>query len=252
MAELAIEARGLSVQRGARMVLEGVSFDASYGEVLAVLGPNGAGKSTLLRALCGLTDAQGELRLAGHALRTLDAARRARLVSFVPQQSQLVAALPVHEVVGQGRYAHRAQSAAAHARAISMALADTDSAPLANRPFNELSCGEQKRVLLARALCSGARLLLLDEPTASLDIEHALRLLALLRSLALGGHCIVVVLHQLEEALQLADRALLLKDGRALAQGPSREVIDEPHVRTLYGVELLRGAGLGFRLPDAP
>jgi iron complex transport system ATP-binding protein len=252
MAEPAIDVRALSLQRGARTVLRDISFEAHFGEVLAVLGPNGAGKSSLLRGLSGLCPYQGDVRLSGRELRSMSTVERARAVSFVPQQSQLTAALPVASVVAQGRYMHRdgLRNRGNDEPAVAAALEQVDMSALRERPFSELSCGEQKRVLLARALCSGARVLLLDEPTASLDIEHALRLSALLRTLAGEGRCIVVVLHQLDEALQLSDRALLLKQGRTLTIGASAAVIDESHVRALYGVELLRDQGLAFRLPE--
>lgn len=251
MAEVAIDVQGLSLQRGGRAVLTDVSFRANFGEVLAVLGPNGAGKSSLMRGLTGLCPYQGRILVSGRDVCAMGTAERARAISFVPQQSQLTAALPVAALVGQGRYMHREGLLGQRTdqAAIDAALAQVDMSALRERPFTELSAGEQKRALLARALCSGARVLLLDEPTASLDIEHALRLLGLLRMLSAQGHCIVVVLHQLDEALQLADRALLLKAGRTLTIGPSKEVIDEPHVRTLFGVELLRDKGLAFRLP---
>ena len=251
MAEVAVEVRDLSVQRGKRCVLSDVSLSAHFGEVLAVLGPNGAGKSSLLRALGGLSAYEGQVLLTGRELRSLSASERARAVSFVPQQSQLTAALPVLEVVKQGRHMHREGLKASRddERSIAAALQQVDIEQLAERAFDELSCGEQKRVLLARALCSGARVLLLDEPTASLDIEHALRFTALLRELAANGYCVIVVLHQLDEALQVSDRALLLKVGHTLSLGPSAQVIDAPHVRELYGVELLHNAALGFRLP---
>jgi iron complex transport system ATP-binding protein len=253
MAELAFETRGLSVTLGKRKVLRELSFACRYGEVMAVLGPNGAGKSTLLRALAGLVPALGEVTLAGVPVRTLSAAERAKQVSFVPQHSLLAAPMPVAQVVAQGRYAHRAALATLRdddRAAIAAALSATDIEELAQRPFSELSFGEQKRVLIARALATGARTLLLDEPTASLDIEHALRLFILLRQLASQGRAVVVVLHQLDHALAYCDRATLLGRGELVAAGVTREVITKARVRELYGVELVEGMGLGFRLPE--
>jgi iron complex transport system ATP-binding protein len=250
----ALSATQLSVKRAAREVLREVSLSLSFGEVMAVLGPNGAGKSTLLRALCGLIPASGKVTLAGHDLHTLSSEQRARAISFVPQQSRLDAALPVHDVVAQGRYARRtgfARLSSADRAAIAGALADTDAQSLSERRFDELSVGEQRRVLIARALATEARTLLLDEPTAALDIEHTLRLFALLQRLARRGHAIVVVLHQLEHALAHCPRALLLAGGELLASGPVAEVLSAERVRSVYGVTLLPGAGLGFRLPEA-
>jgi iron complex transport system ATP-binding protein len=251
---VALSAREVSVQLGARKVLERVSLDAHYGEVTAILGPNGAGKSTLLRALCGLVPASGQVLLDGTRVAELDPFARAKQVSFVPQHSLLAAAMPVERVVAQGRYAHRrglTRESEADRQAVRQALAESDVLALAGRPFTELSFGEQKRVLIARALATGARTLLLDEPTASLDVEHALRLFALLRSLSAQGRCIVVVLHHLDEALNFSDRAALVKAGELLAIGATSEIISPERVRALYGVEMIPGGGYGFRLPGA-
>ncbi|MET0286290.1 MAG: ABC transporter ATP-binding protein [Polyangiales bacterium] len=244
MAELRVTQLGVRIRD--RQVLDGVSFHARAGEVLAVLGPNGAGKSTLLRALLGLVPHQGEVSIDGRV--HTPARELAQKASLVPAQSQLTAALSVREVVALGRYSHRTTRAADDAR-IDRALAETDMVAFAERSFSELSTGEQKRTLLARALCTDASLLLLDEPTASLDIEHALRLFALLRSLAAEGRAIVLVLHQIEHALAYADRALLLQRGRQLAYGPAREVVTPGNVRALYGVEMVERDAPGFHLP---
>lgn len=249
----ALTVHGLSVSLGRRPVLHDVSLAARFGEVLAVVGPNGAGKSTLLKTLAGLLPYQGRVELAGTELRTLDESQRARRVSFVPQQSSLAAALSVRDVVRLGRYVHRvalSRERDEDRKAVEAALADTDVLALAERPFTDLSTGEQKRVLLARALCTEARLLLLDEPTASLDIEHALRLFALLRTLAARGCAVVLVLHQLEHALAFADRTLLLARGAPLALGPTGEVLTTDNVRALHGVLMVPGGAPGFILPE--
>jgi iron complex transport system ATP-binding protein len=250
----ALTVHGLSVSLVGRQVLAGVSFAARRGELLAVLGPNGAGKSTLLRALTGLLPHGGEVALEGTPVERIEPRARARRISLVPQQSQLTAALSVREVVALGRHSHRPAlaglSAHDHAR-IEAALRESDIGALAERAFSDLSVGEQKRVLLARALCTDASILLLDEPTASLDIEHALRLFALLRALAAEGRAVVLVLHQIEQALAFSDQALLLQRGTPLACGPTRDVITAANVRALYGVEMLERDAPGFRLPEA-
>jgi iron complex transport system ATP-binding protein len=254
MAESALDIRALSVKRGARQVLADLSVSLPAGELLAVVGPNGAGKSTLLKAAAGLLPYDGELRLAGRDARALDRRERARLVAYVPQHSALEAALPVEDVVAQGRFAHRdvlQRATAADREAVARALALTDSARLAGRPFNKLSYGERRMVLLARALATGAGLLLLDEPTAALDVRHALTLLEVLRGLAADGKvAVVLVLHQLQEAVSACQRALLIADGRCVAQGPVREVIAAEHVRRVYGVEMVPAAQFGYRLPE--
>ncbi|MEY4508104.1 MAG: hypothetical protein RLZZ450_226 [Pseudomonadota bacterium] len=248
-----VAVHGLTVQLGKRPVLHDISLSAQFGEVLAVVGPNGAGKSTLLKALAGLLPYEGRVELEGTELQSLPVSQRARRVSFVPQHSSLRSALSVRDVVRQGRYVHR--PALAHERdedrkVVEAALVDTDVVALAERSFTDLSTGEQKRVLLARALCTEARLLLLDEPTASLDIEHALRLFVLLRALATRGCAVVLVLHQLEHALSFADRTLLLQRGTVLALGETSEVLTADNVRALHGVVMLPASAPGFVLPE--
>jgi iron complex transport system ATP-binding protein len=241
----ALQVADLTVLLGARRVIDRVSFRARHGEVLAVLGPNGAGKSTLLRALVGVIPHQGTIEVDGAPLAALSISQRAQKLSLVPAQSQLTAALSVREVVALGRYSHRERDDAR----IERALADTDVSALAERAYIDLSTGEQKRVMLARALCTDATILLLDEPSASLDIEHALRLFVLLRALAAAGRAVVLVLHQLEYALAYADSALLLQSGAQLACGPTRDVITPANVRTLYGVDMIENDAPSFRLP---
>jgi iron complex transport system ATP-binding protein len=256
----ALAVRELTVVRGARAVLERVALSLRAGEVLAVLGPNGAGKTTLLRALSGLAPYSGEILLGGEPLSALSPEQRARRVTFVPQESELRAALAVREVVALGRYARGGFGGALTRRRslddtehVARALVDTDVEELAERAFSDLSTGEKKRVLIARALCTEAPILLLDEPTAALDIQHALALFALLRRVTESGRAVIVVLHQIEQALEFADSALLLRRGAAIALGPVRDVVTAQYVRELYGVELIPNAAPGFRLlPGRP
>lgn len=246
-------AKGIRVAHGKRYVLHGVDLHAPHGEVVAILGPNGAGKSTLLRAACGLLACEGAVQLDGRDIHTLTARERAQQIAFVPQHSALRSALPVRDVVLQGRFAHRGPLSAPRATDLELvdsALEKTDTARFAERPFTKLSFGEQRRVLLARGLATGAHTLCLDEPTAALDVGHALRLHALLRDLAAGGYAVVLVLHSLEDALKHTGRALLLDRGHAVCSGTTADVIAEEHVRAVYGVEMQRGNALGFTLPS--
>jgi len=246
-------ATGVHVSYGEREVLHGVDLRARHGEVIAILGPNGAGKSTVLRAACGLTPCTGSILLDGADVTRMSARQRAQQIAFVPQHSALRSALPVRDVVLQGRFAHRgplATTRQADRDALERALDKTDTAQFADRPFTKLSFGEQRHVLLARGLASGARTLCLDEPTAALDVGHALRLHELLCELAKSGYAIVLVLHSLQDALRYTDRAVLLDQGRVVCAGATSDVIAEEHVRAVYGVEMKRADALGFSLPS--
>jgi iron complex transport system ATP-binding protein len=251
-ASCAVRVQRLDVIRRRRTVLREVSFDARYGTITAVLGPNGAGKTTLLKCMMGLVPYAGVIEIAGAELGALSHRQRAERLAYVPQRSALDAPLRVETVVGHGRYAHASGlvSAAEERRAIERALAATDTAGLAERSYLDLSDGEQRRVLVARALATGARVLLLDEPTATLDISHALALFALLRRLTHDGMCVIIVLHDLNDALAFADRAVLLDRGLVVTQGPAAEVITEQPIRAVYGLELSTAPRLCFRLPE--
>lgn len=235
-------------------VVCGISFRAPRGAITALLGPNGAGKSTALKAIVGLLPRSGEVRLDGQDLGALTAQERAQRVAYVPQRTQLMARMSVRSVVSLGRFAHRgplARASRADEDAVESALHDAGAAALADRIFPELSGGEQQRVLLARALATGATALLLDEPTSSLDVRQVLDLHATLRRLADRGCCVVVVLHDLSEVRQNADRAVLIQQGRLYAAGPVGEIVQTPPVRAVYAVDLVEGGGLGFRRPLA-
>jgi iron complex transport system ATP-binding protein len=242
--EAALVARGLEVKREGRVVLSNVDVRVRRGELLAVLGPNGAGKSTLLRALAGLLPSTGELVLDGRALRTLSDVERARSIAFVPQRSGLVSPFSAAEVVAQGRYARG--GASPRSDEVRAALARVGASAFAERAFTTLSVGEQQRVLLARALATDATVLVLDEPTAPLDVGQALATFTLLRSLAAEGRALVAAVHGLDDARRFADRVLVLENGRMRAEGAPREVVADSLLRPLYGVSLREDAAPRF------
>ncbi len=247
MGDTAILTEGVQVTLGARPVLRDISFQARYGAITALLGPNGAGKTTLLKAVAGLLPHEGRIEVAGEDLHRLHRADRVRLLAYVPQESLLASPFRVEHVVRQARYSLRTDRQSHHA-AVEHAMVVVDVAHLRKRSFTQLSGGERRRVLLARALATEAKLILLDEPTASLDIRHALSFYDLLKELAASGYCIVAVLHRLDDAARFTERAILLKDGRLLHQGTTADVISAEPIRDVYGVEMEEATVLSFRL----
>lgn len=249
---LSLRASRVGVSLGGRSVLRDIDLEAHPGEVLALLGPNGAGKSTLLKALAGLVPYQGRVRLGDADLSSLSPQQRAHRISYVPQRSLLRSALKVRDVVALGRYAHVGGFGGlskGDKAAIDRALGTTHADSLRDRIFTQLSVGEQQRVLLARALASDAPILLLDEPTAALDVGEGMAVLSLIRKLAERQHTIVVVLHDLADARSTTDRALLLEEGRIAERGDTAEVVAAEPIRKVYGVRLIENARIGFA-PD--
>lgn len=247
----ALAARELSVQRGQQQLVSAVSLAVRHGELLAVVGPNGAGKSTLLKALLGLVPHTGSVLVSGKRRSMLSARERAHALGYVPQRSALSAGVAVRDVIAQARYATHAGLLGFGEGAddvVERALARVGLSALALRAYDTLSGGEQRRVLIARALASEAKLLLLDEPTAGLDVAQVLRCFALLRELCRDGYALICVLHDLADVLRHADRALLLHQGRLVAAGASAEVLSPERVQSVYGVHSHTGAALGFSL----
>lgn len=241
----AIRAQGIRVTLGKREVLREVDLQARPGEVLGLLGPNGAGKTTLLRVVAGLVPAgHGSVDLAGQPLAQLSGRQRAQQIAYLPQGNECHWPLRVREVVALGRLPHRApwqRLPAGDAAAIDTALAETDARALAERSVNQLSGGERTRVLLARALATGAPCLLADEPVAGLDPAHQLQVMALLKSKARAGATVVVVLHDLGLAARYCDQLCLLGAGRVIAQGEPQEVLAAEPLQQAYGIRAWYG-----------
>jgi iron complex transport system ATP-binding protein len=229
-AELVADA--VSVHLGRSVLLDGVTLRLAAGELLAVVGPNGAGKSTLVSVLAGdRAPTAGEVRLRGRPLPSYRPRELARLRAVLPQQSVLQFAYTAREVVGLGR-APWPGSAAGDA-AVAAALADTDAAGLAGRTFPTLSGGEQGRVTLARVLAQQTPVVLLDEPTAALDLRHQQLVLRLARRLAAGGRAVLAVWHDLGLAAR-ADRVAVLDRGRLVAAGPPEAVLTAELLGAVY------------------
>ncbi|HXX68782.1 MAG TPA: ABC transporter ATP-binding protein [Polyangiaceae bacterium] len=250
----AITVSELRVIRNGRVVVDRVSFGARSGMVTGLLGPNGAGKSSIIKALAGIVPYEGDVWMDGQLARKLDGPSRARRIGYVPQQTELRSGLSVEAVVTLGRYAHyvgQIRSTDGDRASVARAMALTEIEPLSGRSFLTLSQGERQRVLIARALASDARILLLDEPTAALDISHALKIYALMRRLAQRGYCILAVLHALENAMDWTDEAILLDRGRIVARGSTREILSAEMIATVYDVCVVPNGAPAFRLAPA-
>lgn len=222
----AVEAVGLSVRLGQRLVLDSVGLTAHAGEVVALVGPNGAGKSTLLAALAAdLPAGSGEVRIDGRPAAAWSAPELALRRSVLPQSAALSFPFPVEDVVRMGRapWAGTEREDEDDA-AVAAAMAATEVTRFAGRPFSALSGGEKARVALARVLAQRAPLMLLDEPTAALDLRHQELVLRICRDRAAAGDAVVVVLHDLGLAAAYADRAAVLHAGRIAELGPPDEV----------------------------
>jgi len=242
-----LAARDLAVHLGGREVLGGIDLAVGPGEFLLVAGPNGAGKTTLLRTLAGvIVPSGGEVRLAGDPVTELPRREVARRVAYLPQEDVAEQGLRVREVVALGRW-HRLGAlgtpGTADREAVDRALAATDTAHLADRRLAELSGGERRRVLVARALAQEAPLLVLDEPTTGLDVGHACELVALLAALAREGRGIVVSLHDLFLAGRGPSRAVLLAGGRVVDEGDPLRVLTGEAARRAFGMPLVAGPG---------
>lgn len=239
-----------------RPALAGVSLEVAGGELVAVAGPNGSGKTTLLRVALGrLAPRAGRVELAGREVGTWSGRELARRVAVVTQREELAFPMRATDVVALGRYPHLSPwgglTGGDHA-AVAEALARVDASHLADRWIDTLSGGEWQRVRLARALAQNPSLLVLDEPTASLDLRHAMELFVLLASLAQrSGLGVLVVTHEINLAARFADRILLLVAGRMAAAGTPETVMRPEIIRGVFEwpVDVLLVQGVPQFLP---
>jgi len=222
-----------------RLALDGVSVEAPQGSITAVVGPNGSGKSTLMRALLGVAPLErGRVTLDDRPLGTWDRRELARAVGVVPQSESVNFPLTVRELAAMGRYPHLGPlQATSHGDRgiVARSLEVCHVLDLADRDVATLSGGELQRARVARALASEPRALVLDEPTASLDVRHEMEILELLRSSADVGITVLIITHGLDTVAQFADRMVLLSAGRVAAEGTPGQVMREDVLREVYG-----------------
>ncbi|MGD9766229.1 MAG: ABC transporter ATP-binding protein [Pseudolabrys sp.] len=222
-----------------RVVGTHIDVYVATGSVLALLGPNGGGKTTLLKTLLGLIPPKaGEVRLDGQTLSARSIRERARAIAYVPQTHIATFAFPVESVVLMGRTAHGTMFSRPGTRDRAVAAAALQRLGidhLAARPYTMISGGERQLVLLARALAQEPAFIVLDEPTASLDFGNQGKVMAEIRALAAAGLGVLFTTHDPNHALRIADRALLLRDGKRIDEGAVRDVLTRPELERLYG-----------------
>lgn len=260
MSAARIDLDGVTVRRGGRVVLDAVSLSAHPGELLAVVGPNGAGKSTLLGVMAGdLRPDAGTVALGGVPLGSLGARALARRRAVLAQEHAMEFPFTGREVVQMGRSPHRGLRAGRDPggpAAVDTALRDADARHLAPRRVPEMSVGERSRVAFARVLAQECPVVLLDEPTAALDLLHQQAVMATARRLAAAGAVVVAIVHDLNLAAAHADRVAVLRDGRLEVCASPGLALTEAVVSRVFGlpVTVLRHpcSGRPLVVPDAP
>lgn len=237
-----IDLDSVRVTRGAQAVLDGVSLSVEEGRFVGLVGPNGAGKTTLLQTITGvLTPAHGTVTVGGLSVPTASAREISRQVATVPQHETTEFALSVGDIVEMGRtpYASRfsRRDYREDERHVERALARTETTEFADRRLGDLSGGERQRVMLARALAQDTPVLLLDEPTASLDITHQIRSLSLVADLVAEGKTALAAIHDLDLAARFCDRLVLLVDGSIVTSGSPETVLDSRFLDGAFDTE---------------
>ncbi len=233
-------ANDLSVELGKTGILQDLTFSVARGSWVGLLGPNGSGKTTLLRALGGLLPYTGRLHLQDRQLNMWKDRERAQQIAFVRQHSSLDFDFTVREVVELGLAPHLNwldQPSAEQREHIQDALADTDLLAFADRLVSTLSGGEQQRVQLAQALAQDASILLLDEPTAHLDVHHQYDLMERIRGLVQSGKTVIAAFHDLAFAARYTDQLVILDRGRLVADGTASEVLTSDLIRSVFRME---------------
>lgn len=239
---MSIVVKNLDFCYGKNQVLSQVDFRARDHQLLSILGPNGVGKTTLFRCMLGLLkDYQGQILLEGIDIKTLGAAEMAKLIAYVPQFHYPAFNYSVFEMVLMGtsaRVSVIASPGKKQKRLASAALERLGIEHLKDRGFTMISGGERQLVLLARALAQEAKILVMDEPTSSLDFGHQIRVLTRIKSLAGEGYTIIQSTHNPDQTFMFSDMVLTLKNGRVLAWGAPADVFTEDLIHNLYGMEV--------------
>ena len=240
---MSLKARDIHFYYGAKKILDGISFTAEKGELIGIVGPNGSGKTTLLKILDGILKPKfGSIYLDGRKIQEMGIDEIARNIAVVPQDSSTDTEFTVFEMVMMGRIPHLGKFSIETIEdevEVEKWMKLTETLHLADRKMSEISGGERQRVIIARALAQEPRVLLLDEPTANLDVCYQLQIMDLLKKLTREFKLIVIcAIHDLNLASRYCDRLILLRDGRIVAMGKPIEVITTENLRKVFEVEV--------------
>lgn len=241
---IAINADNISVGYDRRVILQNLNFRAAAGELTVLIGPNGCGKSTLLKALARvLPVSTGKVMLGDQDVHQTPTRKMAQTLAFLPQGPVAPEGLTVEELVAQGRFPHQSllrQWSQEDARMIAKALAQTHLTELAERPLTDLSGGQRQRAWIAMVLAQDTPVILLDEPTAFLDLKVQVDLLSLLHQIAHEEQrTVVVVLHDLNVAASFADHMVMVRDGEVQAEGPVNTVFNAQNLKSVFDLDTL-------------
>ena len=233
---------GVWFSYGTRWVIKDVTLSARAGEITAIVGPNGAGKSTILKVASGfLRPGKGSSRLLGRDVSAIPARERGRLLTYMGAESEPAFGFTVREAVLLGRYPYTGalgKEGPDDVAAVKRAMTILNVGDLAERPITDLSSGERQRVYLARALCQDTSALLLDEPTAHLDMAYEMRVMEVLcRTAKERKAAVVIILHDLNLAARFASFLYFIREGRVYKSGPPEETVTPETVREVYGAE---------------
>ena len=233
----------LTVHLSGKLILDDVSFSADHGDLIAVIGPNGSGKTTLLRAIGGLLDNHtGSVFIDGVDIASIDRRLIGTKIAFVPQTPPETHNFTTSDIVSMGRYPHTGRfqiDSSNDEEFIESAMEATDVLDLRHSKVSELSGGERQRVFIARALAQNTSIIVMDEPTANLDIQYQLKILKLMREYTKKGICVVTAIHDLSLASRYADKLILLNDGKVISTGLPEEVLISENIKTSYGISAL-------------
>lgn len=239
---MSIEIKNISFSYGMHEVLHHVSFEAEHGTFLSVLGPNGVGKSTLFKCLLGLLQPDsGEIFINGENVKELSAKQLARKIAYIPQSHNPSFHYSVFDMVLMGTSAQLSNFASpgpTENKKVDSALERLGISHLKNRSYMDISGGERQLTLIARALVQEAHILVMDEPSASLDYGNRIRVMRTVQALAKEGYLVIQSTHDPDQAFLYSDRILALHDGRVLAYGKPDEVVTPECISKLYGVDV--------------